>query len=141
MIKNGEGDSSPSKTFRIIDANLNRLREGLRVLEDIFRFWYDHQNLASLLKNLRHQVRLENENLLLSRDIKNDILKQSTKSELQRQDIKEIILANIKRTQESCRVLEEVLKTVDTNQCLIFKNLRYELYHAEKEIFEAIKET
>lgn len=141
MTKNSEGDSSPSKTFRIIDANLNRLREGLRVLEDICRFKYDNKHLASSLKNLRHQSRVENKNLLPSRDIQNDILKESTESELQRRSFEDLITANIKRAQESSRVLEEVLKTIDTNQSAIFKNIRYELYQVEKEIYEATKTT
>lgn len=140
MSKNDEGEQTPSlKTLRIIDANLNRLREGLRVLEDISRFAYDDKPLASLLKNLRHQSRLEYKNLLYSRDIQNDILKQSTPSELQRENIKDVVVANIKRTQESSRVLEEILKTVDKDKSAIFKEIRYKLYQIEKDLVALVE--
>jgi len=40
------------KLFRLIDANLNRLKEGIRVIEDINRYLYDNQAIASQLKSL-----------------------------------------------------------------------------------------
>jgi len=130
MIKT-KGDFSP-KVFRIIDANLNRLREGLRVIEDIYRYLYDDKIISSKLKNLRHLSRIKDyQNLLNSRDIKNDCLKTSTKSELSRKDIKSIIIANFKRTQESSRVLEEIFKIIDIDETQKFKNIRYELYEIE----------
>ena len=55
---------------RIIDANLNRLREGIRVLEDIYRFVLNNKEIALKLKNLRHLCRTDNyEELLKSRDL------------------------------------------------------------------------
>lgn len=141
MTKKDEREQASSqKILRIVDANLNRLREGLRVLEDICRFGFDNKKLASSFKALRHKTRIE-ENLLNSRNIQDDILKETTTSELKRENIEDIITANMKRVQESARVLEEVLKTIDTNQSATFKNIRYELYHIEKEIFEATKVT
>lgn len=125
-----------SSTYRIIDANLNRLREGLRVLEDICRFGLDDEKNASKLKNLRHQVRLDDLTTLLnSRDILGDVLKKTTKSELKRENLNEIITANIKRCQESSRVLEEVLKTLNAQKSAIFKEIRYTLYDIEKQIY------
>lgn len=120
---------------RIIDANLNRLREGLRVLEDICRFGYDDEKNASLLKSLRHDVRIDDiKSLLNARDIQNDILKTTTKSELSRQDLSHIITANIKRAQESTRVLEEILKLFDAQKSATFKHIRYTLYDIEKNL-------
>ncbi len=34
-------------TLRLIDANLNRLREGIRVVEDIFRYVYNDKETSS----------------------------------------------------------------------------------------------
>jgi len=120
-------------SLRLIDANLNRLREGIRVVEDIFRYVYNDKQMASKLKNLRHQSRIDiYDELLSSRDIVNDCLKQTTKSESLRDDLHSILIANFKRAQESSRVLEEFTKLESTNNSEIFKNIRYELYDLEK---------
>lgn len=116
---------------RILDANLNRLREGIRVIEDIARYILEDKTLASNLKAIRHKARIESTNLLESRNIKNDILKTSIKSELARNSLQNIIIANFKRTQESARVLEEILKLDSTPLAEKFKNIRYELYDIE----------
>ena len=99
---------------RLIDANLNRLREGIRVVEDIARYILNDFALASALKALRHKARIDNSAfgtpLLQHRDIKNDILKTSTPSEKRRENLRDIALANFKRSEESARVLEEIFK-------------------------------
>jgi len=134
MNKHLEGEFPP-QTLRIIDANLNRLREGIRVIEDICRFYKNSQALSSKLKRLRHTSRLENfHKLLASRDIINDPLKETTKSETTRESLEMIIISNMKRAQESSRVLEEILKLGNTEDAEKFKNIRYELYNLEKEI-------
>ncbi|WP_419767758.1 thiamine-phosphate pyrophosphorylase [Arcobacter sp.] len=121
--------------LRLIDANLNRLREGIRVVEDIFRYVYNNKDIASKLKELRHKSRISiYDELLDSRDIKNDVLKQSTASEKSRDDLNSILIANFKRAQESSRVLEEVCKLEENNSSEVFKYIRYELYDLEKEI-------
>ena len=119
--------------LRLLDANLNRLREGIRVVEDIFRYIYNDKQTSSKLKNLRHISRLENyEDLLSSRDIKNDVLKKSTLSEQSREDLQSILVANFKRAQESSRVLEEFTKLISAKNSENFKYIRYELYDLEK---------
>ncbi|NLC27882.1 MAG: thiamine-phosphate pyrophosphorylase [Campylobacteraceae bacterium] len=124
-----------SSILRIIDANLNRLREGLRVLEDIRRYGFSDREGASNLKKLRHQARLEEYSpLLSSRDIENDVLKVTTKSESQRVDLSSVLLANFKRTQESARVLEEILKLSNPNDAERFKEIRYALYALESDL-------
>lgn len=127
-----------SNHFRLIDANLNRLREGLRVVEDIMRYIYDEAKIAKELKKLRHQVRWEHPELLKSRNVDGDVLKKSTSSEQQRENLKAIVTANIKRAQESARVLEEILKLEDIKVSEHFKNIRYQLYILEKSILEKI---
>ena len=121
--------------FRVVDANLNRLKEGIRVVEDIMRYRDNNKDLSSKLKQLRHKSRVNNSDELLKyRDSINDVLRPSTKSELTRTDIKSIIIANLKRAQESSRVLEELYKLHDESDSENFKNIRYELYNLEKEI-------
>ena len=77
--------------LRLIDANLNRLREGIRVVEDIFRYVYNDKQTALKLKELRHLSRLTNYiELLETRDVKNDVLRSSIKSEQNRTDLNSI---------------------------------------------------
>ena len=121
--------------LRLLDANLNRLREGIRVVEDIYRYIFNDKDTATQLKRLRHNSRIfEYNELLDSRDIKNDVLKHSIPSEKNREDLTSILIANFKRAQESSRVLEEFTKLKDIKMSEKFKSIRYELYHLEKSI-------
>jgi len=124
--------------LRTIDANINRFKEGIRVVEDILRYEFN-STLAKELKNLRH-IKLPNyEEIISKRDSINDILKTSTKSEQKRNSIKDLIISNLKRAQESARVLEEAYKLIDINTSEKFKNARYKLYNIEKQVLELIQ--
>ncbi|MEA3316171.1 MAG: thiamine-phosphate pyrophosphorylase [Campylobacterota bacterium] len=130
------------ENLRLLDANLNRLREGIRVVEDIYRYIFNNKIVATELKQLRHKSRIKSElfsALIDSRDIKNDVLKISTKSEQNRTDLNSILIANFKRAQESARVLEEFGKLIDIDTSEDFKSIRYELYHLEKNITKVSK--
>ncbi|RXK12859.1 thiamine-phosphate pyrophosphorylase [Halarcobacter mediterraneus] len=121
-----------NQTLRLIDANLNRLKEGIRVIEDIFRYSFNDKNTALKLKSLRHLCRVENYlEVLASRDVKNDVLRESIKSEQNRDDLNSILIANFKRAQESSRVLEELTKLTSIKTSENFKYIRYELYNLE----------
>ena len=121
--------------FRVIDANINRLKEGIRVVEDIMRYRDNNKELSSKLKLLRHKAKVdETTELLQNRDSINDVLRPTIQSELNRTDIKSIILANFKRAEESSRVLEELFKLHNQEYSENFKYIRYELYNLEKEI-------
>ncbi|WP_121628388.1 thiamine-phosphate pyrophosphorylase [Poseidonibacter antarcticus] len=121
-----------SNKLRLIDANLNRLREGIRVVEDIFRYVYNDKETSLKLKNLRHLARLDIYNEMLeTRDVANDVLRESIKSEQNRNDLYSILIANFKRAQESSRVLEEFCKLISIKDSETFKYIRYELYTLE----------
>jgi len=127
--------SISKENLRLIDANLNRLREGIRVVEDIYRYIYNDKKTASELKSLRHKSRIAiYSELLDSRDIQNDVLKKTVESELNRSDLNSILIANFKRAQESSRVLEEFGKLINIETSETFKSIRYGLYHIEKSI-------
>jgi thiamine-phosphate pyrophosphorylase len=120
--------------YRVIDANLNRLKEGVRVIEDIARYVNNDKELATKLKELRHQSRIDDlQNLLNSRDSVNDVLRPTVSSEMNRDSLESIVIANYKRAQESSRVLEELYKIVQPELSENFKSLRYALYQLEKE--------
>jgi thiamine-phosphate pyrophosphorylase len=130
-----------SSLSRILDANLNRLREGIRVVEDIFRYLYNDSKIAYELKSIRHLARDNNYiELLKSRDSINDCLKVSSESELNRSSLDSILIANFKRAEESARVLEELYKLSDIKQSDNFKSIRYRLYSIEKDALLKIDE-
>ncbi len=135
MKTDTERDFPLSRLYRLIDANLNRLREGIRVLEDIERFIYDNKPLSQKLKSLRHRCRIKAYvQYLQERDIIGDVLKETTTSESQRENLQALQLSNMKRAQESARVLEESFKLIDTAEAEQFKQIRYALYNIEKEL-------
>jgi len=125
--------------YRIIDANLNRVMEAIRVCEDIIRFSSDNEKLTAKLKNLRHDVfnaikelRKEHlEELVSSRDL-NDVGRKSNEHEKNREDLVDLFLANTQRGKESLRVLEEVLKLFDVELSQKFKKFRFKIYEIEK---------
>jgi len=128
-------NSLSPELYRVIDANLNRLKEGIRVVEDILRYRDNNKELSKKLKSLRHKARItETKELLANRDSINDVLRSSTKSEQTRTDIVSILSANFKRAEESARVLEELFKLQNIAYSENFKTIRYELYNLEKEI-------
>ena len=121
----------------MVDANLNRLKEGIRVVEDILRYRDNNKELSSKLKLLRHKSKInESKELLKYRDSINDVLRPTIKSELNRTSVENIIIANFKRAQESARVLEELFKLHCAEYSENFKYIRYELYAIEKEVLQ-----
>ena len=135
------------KTFyRIIDANINRAGEGLRVSEEFTRFILDDSRLTSKLKSIRHGLRdivnrlpVERFRLIEERDSLRDVGKGILGREVQREDYSDIILANLARVKESVRVLEEFSKLVSQAVALRFKEMRYGVYDIEKKIIKRIK--
>lgn len=124
--------------FRLIDANLNRLSEGLRLLEDVARFILNDAILSSRLKALRHDLLLNPESfqktLLTARDSEGDVT-AFTKESMSRSDVNDVVTANARRVTESLRVLEEFAKLPDIDlDPMKFKRARFEIYEIEKEI-------
>ncbi len=128
--------------IRIIDANLNRSREGLRVVEDLVRFVLDDAELASQMKSARHEITMiarqlpiDDLTLLDARNSKGDVgVELNSESEDTRIDLSQIAIANIRRAEESMRVLEELSKLYSPEIGLRFKRLRFRLYDLEKQI-------
>lgn len=125
--------------FRIIDANINRASEGLRVLEDIARFRFDNSEISAELKKKRHSIResimqylskciekrdsQKDTGLKISKELRNDVKTTLT----------ELATANFKRVQEALRTLEEVLKIENMyNLSKVFEEIRFNTYSLEK---------
>jgi len=125
--------------YRVIDANINRVSEGLRVVEDYMRFKKNNKKVAREIREMRHQVRklFQDKLLIHMRDSEGDVGKDISHNS--RIDIKtsesELLTANIKRAQEGLRVIEEHLKIMgfyDISKS--YEKLRYQSYDIEKKI-------
>ena len=127
------------KILRLIDANLNRTLEGLRVSEDIARFVMDNRKLSRAFKSLRHRVtaqgkkiRVKNGSVLKARNVKGDVGKKTLFGEKRRKNVSDIYRANIQRVKESLRVLEEITKLFNGALSGGFKKIRFRVYQLEK---------
>jgi len=127
-----------TETLRIIDANINRLGEGLRVLEEFARLALNDIALTRQLKNMRHKlVNIDDEmqkQLLQARDAAGDVgSSMDAADEDKSRDVSATIIANARRVQESLRVMEEIAKTpglgLDSEE---YRKARFELYTIEK---------
>ncbi|MCH9652584.1 MAG: thiamine phosphate synthase [Planctomycetes bacterium] len=136
--------SDHTNTLRTIDAAANRLREGLRVIEDYLRFTLDDAHLMELLKTNRHHLAealkfIGQESLIASRDTLNDVgTNISNTSEFDRQTMEHLLQANLKRVQEATRTLEEFSKLISVEAAAIFKQMRYALYTLEKSVLACV---
>ena len=104
-----------NNTLRIIDANLNRTGEGLRLLEEISRLILNDAGLTQQLKTLRHDLLREDmafhKQLLQARDADEDVgANMEVPGEEKTRSLPTVVVANAKRVQESLRTLEELTK-------------------------------
>lgn len=132
--------------FRIIDANLNRSREGLRVCEDITRFIMKSPALTGRLRSVRHEIsgiaraRIPEKNMFVdARNTREDIGRRSNlRGGMARLDMADLFSANIERVKESLRVLEEFFKLVDDKASAKFVSLRFRVYDIEKKAIKRL---
>ena len=126
------------KAYRLIDANLNRAREGLRVIEDTLRFILEDVRLCRKTRSLRHrltELTLElYPGMLEYRDSRAD--PGRTLKEGGRKDIPSLLAANFRRAEEALRVLEEYSKVMSPGLSPGFKSVRYGVYTCEKAVLK-----
>ena len=133
--------------YRILDANLNRAREGVRVTEEVARLYFDDATLSSKFKRLRHELTMvakknfDEKRLLTFRDSEKDVGADSMGSlEKKRADLSSIVQANLRRAQEATRVLEEFGKLISPDSAKDFKKIRFKLYTLEQRISGLLQE-
>jgi thiamine-phosphate pyrophosphorylase len=130
----------PTPQLRIIDASLNRASEGLRVVEDYVRFVLDDPFLTNESKSLRHDLAavataILSEDRHAARNTAHDVGTMLTAPPEQlRSSPWDVCLANLKRTEQSLRSLEEHGKLTDPAFAKSMESLRYRLYTLEKAI-------
>ncbi|GAB4554293.1 MAG: thiamine phosphate synthase [Phycisphaerales bacterium] len=126
---------------RILDANANRAREALRVMEDGARFLLNDEALTRDLKTLRHDLRavLDPLDLAASRDTPGDVgTVVTTDAEGVRTGARDVVVAAGKRLSEALRSIEEYAKAIDPSVAQRTEHLRYRAYELERRLLVAM---
>jgi len=134
------------QTLRIIDANLNRIGEGLRILEDLARLVLNDTTLTQQLKTMRHEILRSDwsfhQQLLQARNSEGDIgINIEVPGEEKQRELPTTVVANSKRVQESLRVMEELSKipgTIPESDPEKFKQARFNLYTIEQTLLSKL---
>jgi len=134
------GPDMERAVYRIIDANFNRAREAVRVVEEYCRFSLNSRAFTERAKQLRHELsavlgKLDVGRLVASRDTLGDVgVDQEVGGQLKRSDLVDCLTAACKRLGEALRVLAETTQTIDTSIAQSLEKLRYSAYTLEKDI-------
>ncbi|HTN74167.1 MAG TPA: thiamine phosphate synthase [Pirellulaceae bacterium] len=121
-------------TLRILDVNLNRASEGLRVVEEYVRFVLEDRQLLPAYKQLRHDLlatfaAIPTAELAAARNTVEDIgTFTATPTEYQRDNLESVTAANLKRIEQALRALEEYGKLLSPELGRATEQLRYTAY-------------
>jgi thiamine-phosphate pyrophosphorylase len=133
----------PPQILRIIDANCNRIGEGLRFLEDIARFILNDSALSRQLKSMRHDLVTSlscfGPALLSERRVETDV--GIAKRISHWQDLLSLVTANARRVEEALRVVEELSKLPELSPQINQKNFeaaRFNLYKLQRELISRL---
>ncbi|HBB32708.1 MAG TPA: thiamine phosphate synthase [Cyanobacteria bacterium UBA8803] len=121
---------------RILDANLDRAREGLRIIEEWCRFGLNNVQMANECKQMRQELASwHSSEIRAARDTPGDLGTELTHpQEEQRASIEQVLQANICRVEEALRVLEEYGKLYSSNMGTALKQMRYRVYTLESNL-------
>ena len=131
--------------FRLLDANLNRLSEGLRTAEDYARYVLDDAGRASEAKAIRHDAArwrglldaaagrhagaAEGRGIAFFRDAAGDVGREAkTPSERERATARDVAEAAVARSAQALRVIEEFSKLLSADVAREAEARRYAVY-------------
>jgi thiamine-phosphate pyrophosphorylase len=126
--------------YRILDANFNRAREALRVMEEYCRFVLNDPVLSGRAKQLRHELssviaELDANQLLCCRDSQQDVGRElRVDGQMKRTTLEDCFTAAAKRSSEALRMLAEAGQAINPTLYDHFERLRFETYSLEKDI-------
>ena len=124
---------SDNRIAQLIDANLDRAREGLRVMEDWCRFGLKRSDFSIQIKDWRQQLGAHHHNIYRKARLTSNDPAMGISHPLQkiRTTPKAVFIANSSRVQEALRVIEEFTRVTDPKLCEIATKIRYETYAIE----------
>ncbi|MGI0491054.1 thiamine phosphate synthase [Alkalinema pantanalense CENA528] len=127
---------SSAALYRILDANLDRAREGLRVVEEWCRFGLNQAALTEQCKAMRQELaQWHLPEFRAARNTPGDLGTQMTHpQEAKRDSIAQVLQANLCRIEESLRVLEEYGKVHSAEMGAAMKQMRYKIYTLDSQL-------
>jgi thiamine-phosphate pyrophosphorylase len=127
---------SAMAVYRILDANLDRAREGLRIIEEWCRFGLNDAQRTDQIKHLRQTLAQWHAPVLRqARDTPGDPGTALTHPQEEvRGDVVDVLQANLCRVQEALRVLEEYGKLYRSDFAAACKAMRYQVYTLESDL-------
>ena len=128
-----------NRIAQLIDANLDRAREGLRVMEDWCRFGLKRNDFSVQIKDWRQQLGAHHHNIYRKARLTSEDPAMGVSHPLQknRSTPEDIFIANSSRVQEALRVLEEFTRITDPKLSEIATRIRYETYEIEIKVINA----
>ncbi len=122
--------------WRILDANFDRAREGLRIVEEWCRFALDDAAMANECKQMRQELgQWHTPEIRSARNTASDVgTALSHPREERRTGIEQLLQANLCRVQEALRVLEEYGKLHSSSLSSACKQMRYRTYTLESNL-------
>ena len=120
---------------QVIDANVNRVSEGLRVIEEYTRFQLSDETLTQQLSKLRKHIQREfpgYSEQLKSRSVATDV--RAKEPPAKRNSVHDVLVANFKRVTEALRVLEEYGGSIRCNE------MRYDVYDLEVLVMATVRQ-
>lgn len=128
-----------SSLLRMADANANRALEGLRVCEDLLRFYYAQASSVKRLRVLRHAIAAQvrrfpdyPKSLVSARNSKSDLGRRFRASKPA--SIEQLLLINFQRAKEALRCLEECSRWLKPSLTAGFQKNRFVLYTVESNV-------
>jgi len=125
--------------YRIIDANFNRSREALRVIEEYCRFSLNSAAFTERAKQMRHRLcsllnQLDSGKLISARDTQADVgAGLSVDGQMKRSGLIDAAKAACRRLTEALRSLSEVISAENPELASQIEALRFEAYNLEKD--------
>jgi thiamine-phosphate pyrophosphorylase len=137
--------SSSRLVLRVLDANWNRAREGLRVCEEVARFVLEDKSLTRRFQQTRYALdrtvmnQLRVEELFGARSVKSDPGRPALRKHASaHRHYRDIASANVRRVQESLRVMEEFSRISFPRAAQSFASLRFKTYALEQTLFRRL---
>ncbi len=132
---------SNNRIAQLIDANLDRAREGLRVMEDWCRFGLKRNDFSIQIKDWRQQLGGYHHKIYRKARLTSEDPAMGVSHHLQknRSTPEAIFIANSSRVQEALRVIEEFTRITDPKLSEVATKIRYQTYEIEVEVLK-IKE-
>jgi thiamine-phosphate pyrophosphorylase len=129
--------------LQIIDVNVNRAAEGLRVVEEYCRFVLSDGQLVARCKSLRDELHaaldpVSRAERLFARDTTSDVgaaidFESEIRTDSTVSSLQQIAVKNGERVKEALRVIEECVKPLKADVARAVGVLRYQWYTLEKD--------